>query len=135
MPLLLIFVVPCLIVVGTRVWRWRSHKVHVTNQRIIVEGGVLHHQRSEIDLRDVIATHVDQRFRERLSRRGLVVLESRAGTTNLGVVHHPGALCRLIDQERAVYREGGVAFDTVFDFDQPQPPDYEIHPRRRRERS
>ena len=133
-PLLLIFVVPCLIVVGTRTWRWRSHKVHVTNQRIIVEGGVLHHQRSEIDLRDVVATHVDQRFRERLARRGLVVLESRAGTINLGAVHHPGALCRLIDQERAAYRDGDVAFDTVFDFNQPQPPDYEIPPRRRRER-
>jgi len=24
----------------TRTWRWRSHKVHVTNERIVVEGGV-----------------------------------------------------------------------------------------------
>lgn len=132
--LLLVFVMPCLVVVGTRTWRWRSHKVHVTNQRIIVEGGVLHHQRSEVDLRDVIATHVDRRFRERLARQGLVVLETRAGTMNLGVVHHPSALCRLIDQERAAYRGDDVTFDTVFDFDPPPPPDYEIHPRRRRDR-
>jgi len=30
-------------------------------QRIVVEGGVLHHQRSTVDLRDVIALRVDQR--------------------------------------------------------------------------
>ena len=131
--LLAVVVGPCLVVVGTRTWRWRSHKVHVTNQRIIVEGGVLHHQRSELDLRDVVATHVDKRLRERLLRRGVVVLESGAGTISLGLVHHPSALCRLIDQERLASRDGDVPFDTVFDFDSPQSLDYEINPRRRRQ--
>ncbi len=28
----------------TRTWKWRSHKIHVTNERIIVEGGVMRHQ-------------------------------------------------------------------------------------------
>lgn len=134
MILLLIFVVPCLLVVATRTWRWRSHKVHVTNQRIIVEGGVLRHYRSEVDLRDVIATHVDQRVHERLTRRGAVNLETRGGVMNLGVVHHPSALVRIIDQERAAIPVDDVAFDTVFDFEPPASHDFEINPRRRRDR-
>jgi len=85
----------------TRTWRWRSHKVHVTNERIVVEGGVLHHQRSTVDLRDVIALRVDQRVTERLARRGVVVLETNAGSVMIGKLRHPGALVRLIDAERA----------------------------------
>lgn len=132
--LLVVLVVPCIVVLVTRVWRWRSHKVHVTNQRIVVEGGVLHHRRSDVEIRDIAATHIDQRVRERLMRRGMVILETRSGTMNLGVVHHPSALCRLIDNERLVLRGDEVAFDTVFDFDAPQSRDFEISPRRRRER-
>jgi membrane protein YdbS with pleckstrin-like domain len=131
--LLLVFVVPCLFVVATRTWRWRSHKVHVTNQRIIVEGGVLHHQRSEVDLRDVLATRISQRFRERLTRRGTIALETRAGTMGLGVVHHPSALCRLIDLEREACRESDLAYDTVFDFDTPRANDFEVDSRHRRD--
>jgi len=132
-PLLLIVAVPGLVLVVTRTWRWRSHKVHVTTQRVLVEGGVLHHRRSEVELSAIIATHVDQRFRERLSRRGAVYLETRGGTIDVGVVHHPGALCRVIDQERAAHRDD-AALDTVFDFDQPQAHDFETRPRRRRDR-
>ena len=135
LALLAVVLGPCLVVAATRTWRWRSHKVHVTSQRIVVEGGVLHHQRSEVDLRDVVATHVDTRLRERLLHRGVVVLETRAGTINLGLVHHPNALCRLIDQQRLAHRDDDVALDTVFDFDSPQPPDYDINLRRRREGS
>jgi len=39
----LIFAGPFALVALTRTWRWRSHKVHVTNERVVVEGGVLHH--------------------------------------------------------------------------------------------
>jgi membrane protein YdbS with pleckstrin-like domain len=52
---------PCALVTLTRVWRWRSHKVRVTNQRVVVEGGVIRHRRSVIDLHDVVATHIGSR--------------------------------------------------------------------------
>lgn len=132
--LLLVLAGPCLIVVATRMWRWRSHKVRVTSQRIIIEGGVLHHHRSEVDLRDVVATRVGQRLHERMTRRGVVLLETRSGTVNLGFVHHPSALCRIIDQERMAFAGDRLDFDTVFDFDPPRPHDFDMTPRRRRER-
>ncbi|MBW4078248.1 MAG: PH domain-containing protein [Acidobacteria bacterium] len=127
----LVLVVPCLFVVATRTWRWRSHKVYVTNQRVIVKGGALQHHRGEVALHDVVATQVDQRFVERLSRRGFVTLETREGAMHLGLVRHPSALCRLIDRERMALQRDDVAYDTVFDFDPPNVHNFEINPRRR----
>ncbi len=122
---------PFALVALTRTWRWRSHKVHVTNERVVVEGGVLHHQRATVDLRDVIALRVDQRVSERLARRGVVVLETNAGSVLIGKLRHPGALVRLIDAERAANQIQPVPFDTVFGYDQPEPFDYDVRPRRR----
>jgi uncharacterized membrane protein YdbT with pleckstrin-like domain len=115
----------------TRTWRWRSHKVHVTNERIVLEGGVLHHQRSTVDLRDVVALRVDQRVSERLTRRGVVVLETNGGSIMIGKLRHPGALVRLIDAERTNIYVDPVPFDTVFGYEEPEPFDYEVRPRRR----
>jgi membrane protein YdbS with pleckstrin-like domain len=131
MLLALIFAGPFALVALTRTWRWRSHKVHVTNARIVVEGGVLHHQRSTVDLRDVVAMRVDQRVSERLTRRGVVVLETNVGSIMIGKLRHPGALVRLIDAERANNQIDPVPFDTVFGYEEPEPFDYEVHPRRR----
>lgn len=125
---------PFALVALTRTWRWRSHKVHVTNERILVEGGVLHHQRSAIELRDIAAIRIDQRVSERLTRRGVIFLETVAGTISIGKLRHPGALCRLIDAER--FNEASVpsAYDTVFSYDEPEPFDYEVQPRHSRGR-
>ncbi len=126
----LILAGPFAVVALTRTWRWRSHKVHVTNERIVIEGGVLRHQRSTVDLRDVVALRVDQRVSERLTRRGLVVLETNAGSIMIGKLRHPGALVRLIDAERANNQEDPVPFDTVFGYEEPEPFDYGVRPRR-----
>src|ERR1700722_5179422 len=128
----LILAGPFAVVALTRTWRWRSHKVHVTNERVVVEGGVLHHQRSTVDLRDVVALRVDQRVSERLTRRGLIVLETNAGSILIGKLRHPGALVRLIDAERANNQIEPVPFDTVFGYEDPEPFDYEVRPRRQR---
>lgn len=130
----LVLVVPFAFVVATRTWRWRSHKVYVTNQRVILKGGALQQHRGEVELRDVVATQVDQRVRERLTRRGVVTLETRDTTMSLGLVRHPSALCRLIDRERMALPREDVAYDTVFDFDPPNVHNFEINPRRRRDR-
>lgn len=117
--LVLIFIGPLGLVTITRIWRWRSHKVHVTNDRVIIEGGVLRHQRTSIELSEVMATRVDQRVSERLTRRGYVYLETYAGSIALGLVRHPGALCRLIDAERVGFESNTVPFDTVYTYDDP----------------
>jgi uncharacterized membrane protein YdbT with pleckstrin-like domain len=135
MLLALIFAGPFAVIALTRTWRWRSHKVHITNERIVVEGGVLRHHRSTVDLRDVIALRVDQRVSERLTRRGVVVLETNGGSIVIGKLRHPGALARLIDAERAGNQIDLVPFDTVFGYDDPEPIDYEVRPRRRGNRS
>jgi hypothetical protein len=91
----------------------------------------LHHQRSTVDLRDVVALRVDQRVSERLTRRGVVVLETNAGSIMIGKLRHPGALVRLIDAERANVYIDPVPLDTVFGYEEPEPFDYEVRPRRR----
>ena len=95
-------VVPSIVVLASRTWRWRSHKIHVTSKRIVVEGGVVHHFRSAIALRDVLATRVEQSWGERLVRRGSIVIDTPTGAVLVSRLRHPGALCRLIDAQRAV---------------------------------
>lgn len=125
----LILAGPFGLVALTRTWRWRSHKLHVTNERIIIEGGVLHRHRSTVDLRDVVALRVDQRVSERLTKRGIVVLETNGGALMIGKLRHPGALVRLIDAERANNQIEPVPFDTVFGYEDTPPFDYEVRPR------
>jgi hypothetical protein len=108
--------------------------VHVTNERILVEGGVLHHQRSAVELDDIAAMRIDQRMSERLTRRGVIYLETVAGTISIGKLRHPGALCRLIDAERLNAQTIPVEYDTEFSYDEPEPFDYEVQPHYRRER-
>jgi uncharacterized membrane protein YdbT with pleckstrin-like domain len=112
--LYLIFAGPCLVVFLTRTWRWRSYKVRVTSERIIVEGGVTRHFRSSVELRDVFSSRVEQRVTERIMQRGSVLLETAGGTMDIGQVRHPAALCRVIDLQRASYRSNEVPLDTVF---------------------
>jgi len=129
-----VLVLPCAGVLATRVWRWRSHKVHLTSQRIVVEGGVLQHTRSEVELQNLVKTRINQRLRDRLARRGVIVLETSAGTLSLGMVRHPAALGRLIDNERRTYVASDSSHDTVFDFDAPEDHDFDVSGRRHRGR-
>ncbi|MFZ1062570.1 MAG: PH domain-containing protein, partial [Acidimicrobiales bacterium] len=119
---------------ATRLWRWRSHKVHLTSQRIVVEGGVLQHTTSEVELHNLVKTRIDQHWRDRLARRGVVVVETPAGTLNLGMVRHPAALCRLIDNERRYLIGGDVEKNAVFDFDAPGDEELDAGGRRHRGR-
>jgi Bacterial PH domain len=132
-PWLLLFLVgPGLVLLATRSWRWRSHKIHVTNQRVIVEGGVAHHFRSFYELRDVVATRVEQRFAERIVRRGSILIDTVAGPVRLGRVRHPAALARLVDRERSLRPVDTIPLDTVFPFPQTPPTDYRDAHRGRR---
>lgn len=130
----LIFAGPCALLFLTRTWRWRSHKVRVTSERIIVEGGVTRHFRSSVELRDVAASRVEQGVTERIMQRGSVLLETAFGTMDVGQVRHPAALCRVIDLQRASYRTSEIPLDTVFEFEHPDPHDYFVNPQPRRGR-
>jgi hypothetical protein len=126
--LVVIFVLPLAVVTLTRVWRWRSHKVHVTNDRVIVEGGVLRHQRSSVEMRDVLSSRVDQRLHERFTRRGFVYLDTVVGPIPVGLVRHPGALCRVIDAERLGAYRDDAPLDDVFTYEDPEPQDFDEQP-------
>lgn len=127
-PLAVVLVVPLGLVTLTRTWRWRSHKIHVTSERVIVEGGVLRHQRTAIELRDVMASRVDQRVSERLRRRGFVYLETKGATVPVGLVRHPSALCRLIDAECHAREDSSFPLDTVFTYDDPDRYQLQVRP-------
>ena len=98
--LAVLFVAPCAAVLSGRLWRWRSHKIVVTSQRIIQFGGVARRRMSSVELIDVDVSHTDQRWFERLSRRGVVVVDTPAGAFVLERVRRPDALARVIDHQR-----------------------------------
>jgi hypothetical protein len=121
---------PCALLVATRVWQWRSHKIHVTSQRVVVEGGAVRHQLRSMEFTDILATRVEQRFSERVARRGELFVETIAGSQYLGRVRHPSALARLIDRERA-RRAHDVTGGTDFHFEAVAPPGfYDLPPTR-----
>ena len=125
---LLVGVAPPAVVALARIVRWRSHKIHLTDRRVLVEGGVLNHFEFSVELADVFATRVVQSVRERVARRGVVVLETvGGGPVELGRVRQPAALCRLIDAERSAQRPP-VPFDAVYTFDEPDPFPGEMRP-------
>ena len=97
--ILVVGFVPALVIVG-RSWRWRSHKVIVTTRRVVMYGGVLSRYSTEIDFREIVATHATQSWRERVRRRGTVLLDLPSGTVALPPVRQPAALRRLIDRTR-----------------------------------
>lgn len=111
--IVLVVVGPTVLVVATRIWRWRSHKIHITSHRVVVEGGVARHIRTGIDLRDVIAVRAVQGLGGRITARGEVVLETAAGPWTVGRVRHPAALVRLIEGERSRHRESTWGYDDV----------------------
>ncbi|MBU6515931.1 MAG: PH domain-containing protein [Acidobacteriota bacterium] len=104
------------LVLATRSWRWRSHKITLTTQRIISEGGVLGRYSTEIYLGDVITARADQSFTERMRRRGMLTLETTSGTVVLGPLRHPMALRRLVDRcRRDLARHESRSWEEWFD--------------------
>ncbi|HVB70576.1 MAG TPA: PH domain-containing protein [Acidimicrobiales bacterium] len=130
---LLVLVGPPILVVATRTWRWRSHKIHVTSERVVTEGGVAKRYRQSVELRDVQAVRVEQGIRDRLIRRGSIYLETGAGTVAVGRVRHPAALVRLIERERSLGTSDGPPLDTVFEYEDPSARAYDVDPRWRRD--
>jgi uncharacterized membrane protein YdbT with pleckstrin-like domain len=95
-----ILIIPLIVLAG-RVAKWRSRRITVTSQRILEVGGVLQKHRGSLELVDIVATRVEQRLVERLSRRGHVVVELSAGAFVLERVRRPDALARVIDHQRS----------------------------------
>jgi uncharacterized membrane protein YdbT with pleckstrin-like domain len=100
LALSLVLVTPCAALLAMRAWRWRSQRVTVTNQRVVVVSGLANRRRRSVELLDVIAVRVDQRWLERPLKRGDVTLETAAGPFDLGSLRHPDALARVIEYQR-----------------------------------
>ncbi len=112
-PLYVILVGPVLVLVATRAWRWRSHKIHVTSQRLVVEYGAIRRVRTSVELRDVVLVRTQQGLGGRLAARGDVVVETVAGPWLVGTIRHPAALVRLIEAERSRRPESPRGYDDV----------------------
>ncbi len=104
---------PVATVALTRAWRWRTHKIHVTSRRVVVEGGVFRHARTSMDLRDVVATRTTRGIGDRMTARGEVIVETIAGPWVVGRVRHPAALVRLIEGERSRLATSSWGYDEV----------------------
>ncbi len=113
--LYVILVGPVLVLVATRAWRWRSHKIHVTSQRLVVEYGAIRRVRTSVELRDVVLVRTQQGLGGRLAARGDVVVETVAGPWLVGTIRHPAALVRLIEAERSRRPETPWGYDDVVD--------------------
>ncbi len=111
--LYLLFVGPVLVLVATRVWRWRAQKIHVTSQRLVVEYGATRRVRSSVELRDVIVVRSQRGLGARLSGHGDVVDETVAGPWLVGTIRHPAALVRLIEAERSRRPDSPWGYDDV----------------------
>jgi hypothetical protein len=95
----IIVVLPA-IVLGARLWRWRSQRLVVTTERVLESSGIVNHHVVAVELREVTASWVQQRFVDRVTRRGSVILESPHSAIVLGRLRHPDALQRVIDYQR-----------------------------------
>ncbi len=112
-PLYVALVGPVLLLVTTRIWRWRAHKIHVTSQRLVVEYGATRRVRTSIELGDLILIRTHQGVGERMFGRGDVVIETIAGPWLVGRVRHPAALVRLIEAERSRRHETPWGYNDV----------------------
>jgi hypothetical protein len=93
-------VFPPAVVLGGRVWRWRSRKIVVTSQRVIHLSGIARRRWTSIELIDIVTSQIDQRWHERLSRRGVIHIETPVGTFVTDRIRRPDAFSRIIDHQR-----------------------------------
>jgi len=83
----------------TRARKWRSQRIIVTSQRLLVFTGVSARRRASIEWDDVVSTQIEQRWWQRPVHHGLVSVDTRVGSMVVGRVHHPEALVRVIDRQ------------------------------------
>jgi uncharacterized membrane protein YdbT with pleckstrin-like domain len=93
----LLFLGPALLLCAYRTWRWRSCKIKLTTECLHLSSGILRKRSQAIQLDDILAVSVKAPLVQRLSRRGRVVVEMTGRSVDIGLVHHPKALVRLIE--------------------------------------
>ncbi len=121
LPIGLIVLGPTLLLVATRTWRWRSHRVLVTSHRVQILSGTIKRHRDSVYFEYLVGVHTQKRVRDRLARRGGVTLETHQGPVHLGYFRHPDSLVRVIQHQRDAYSRDSIPLDTTFDFEMPTP--------------
>jgi hypothetical protein len=92
--------VPSLIVLSGRTLRWWSHRVVITDQRVMEFAGSWHRHSVSYEFEHVVGVHVHQSRADRLLRRGTVALEDAGGSAELRRVRRPDAFARVLDHVR-----------------------------------
>ncbi len=100
---------------ATRIARWRSHKIYVTSEQVVVEGGVLHRESFRVPIDSLVTVEVRQRLHQRVRRQGIIELVTTHDTVTLGPVHHPDALARVIEQQRRSQRPFRTSYGAIFE--------------------
>ncbi len=117
----LVILGPSALVILTRTWRWRAHRITVTSHRVQISHGTLRRKTDSVYFDFVVGVFTQRRVRDRLVRRGGVTIETQQGPLYLGTFRHPDSLVRVIQHQRDAYSRDAIPLDTTFDFEMPAP--------------
>jgi hypothetical protein len=84
-----------------RYWRQRGHRVHLTSERLVATRGRRPHRDISVRLDTVARLEVHQNLRERMARRGHVVITTSAETIVMGVLRRPEVFVRVVERRRS----------------------------------
>ena len=119
--LALVILGPTALLILTRTWRWRSHRITVTSHRIEIAHGTIRRQNDFVYFDHLVGVHTQRRVRDRLARRGGVTIETQEGPLHLGTFRHADSLVRVIQHQRDASARDAIPLDTTFDFEMPAP--------------
>jgi len=98
-----------MVVFFTGYFRWRSRRIALTTQRVVVTTGSFGTTSEQVRLERILEVHLDRRFFERLAGRGSVILDIEDGPPLfIDRLRRPEAFQRLI-----VRQMSGGAFEGV----------------------
>jgi hypothetical protein len=96
-----------------RYWRQRGHRVHLTSERVVATRGRRPHRDISVRLDTVARLEVRQTLRERVARRGHVVITTSAETIVMGALRRPEVFVRVVERRRSSPSGTPLASDDV----------------------
>jgi hypothetical protein len=84
-----------------RYWRQRGHRVHLTSERVVATRGRRSQRDISLRLDAVARLDVRQSLRERVARRGHVVITTSAETIVVGPIRRPEVFVRVVERRRS----------------------------------
>lgn len=97
---LALIALPALVVLAGRTFRWWRHRVVITSERIVETAGVLRRHTTTVNIASIEAIQVHQERRDRLMRRGSVVIDVVDDSIELHRVRRPDVFVRVVEYVR-----------------------------------